>query len=319
MREELEIDMTKAAVYNKPFPSSSNGECSAYIKDKSGKSYKLKFQCDKSKEIAPDWNGDLMWDQVDLLRSNPALLGIEEIDEAEQIYVDGLGGPDAEERRRRGEDDSKDSRFSNMQMASQDPKSQLSNWNVFEKWKEGYWRREYPSYSPRNDTSKKYPPTESPVGEPGKWKPMTWRQEFPDFAPKTNESKPKDVEKKFSQKQQEQTIDPSQKESKMAVPASEVHHYDADLEEYGQKHFYKHQYPGLGPNSETAKAEEVSHYNGLYQCEDQAIPRKPKNVPMKFKYKIGQKKTYDNQWKLFVESPTRLYRDFLVADLSVKK
>lgn len=307
----IELDLTKAA-YNKPFPN-TNGECSAYIKSKEGKSYKIRFNCSRSKEISQDWNGELMWDQVDLLRSNPALLGIEEV-EAEQIYVDGLGGPDAEERRRSTEDDSRDARFLHMQMASLDPKNQLSNWNTFDKWKEQYWKREYPSYSPKTDTSKKYPPTESPVGQPGKWKPMVWRQEFPDFAPKTNDSKPKNVEESFKEKNKEQSADPKGQNGKMTVPMAKVesNHY-VDFKDYAEKGFYQQIYPGLGPNSETAKAEEVTHYDGLYQQEDQAIPHRPKNVPMKFKYKIGQRKTYNDQWKLFVQAPTRLYRDFLVA------
>jgi hypothetical protein len=240
-----------------------------------------------------------------------------EIDEAEQIYVDGLGGPDPEERMRRGEDDSKDSRFQNMQMASLDPKSQLSNWNTFDKWKEQYWKREYPAYSPKTDTSKKYPPTESPVGTPGKWKPMVWRQEFPDYAPKTTESVPKNVDQEFSKKNKEQSIQsPKEPDGRMKVPmaSSTPVHYEFDLEKYAEKDFYKQQYPGLGPNSKTAKADEVTHYNGLYQDEYQGTPQQPINIPKKFKYKIGEKKTYDNQWKLLTSAPMQLYKEFLVAE-----
>ena len=311
----IEIDIIQSSVYNRTFKSEKAGNCFAYVKHRGGKSYKLTYDCAKESEISQDWNGELMWDQVDLLRSNPALLGFEEIDEAEQIYVDGLGGPDAEERLRRGEDDSRDSRFQNMQMASLDPKSQLSNWNVFDKSKEGYWKREYPAYSPRTDTSKKYPPTESPVGTPGKWKPLVWRQELPDYAPKTNESTPKNVLTEFSKKDKEQSIqNPKEPDGRMKVPmAKEISHYELDLNQYAEKDFYRHEYPGLGPNSKTAKADEVTHYNGLYQEEFQAIPQSPVNVPKKFKYKIGQRKTYDNQWKLLIEAPTRLFKEFQVA------
>lgn len=312
MRSDLEIDITKATIYNKPFPSSKDGDCSAYIKAKDGKSYKLKFKCARSKEISQDWNGDLLWDQVDLIRSNPAILGVEEVNEAEQIYVDGLGSVN-----RRGDEigneDSKDHRFLDCQMGDLDPKHQLSNWKTFDKYKTEYWKREYPSYSPETDTSKKYPPSQSPVGEPGKWKPLAWRQELPDYAPKTLESKPKDVDKKFSKKSAEQSADPKGENNKMAVPASQVSHYELDLKKYGEKGFYDQEYPGLVPSPDFSKAEYITHYEGLYQQEEHAIPRKPKNVPIKFKYKIGMKKSYNDQWKLFVQSPMRLYKDFQVA------
>jgi hypothetical protein len=320
----IEINLTRAA-YNRPFPVSEK-DCSAYIKAKDGKSYKLTFECSRSKEISEDWNGEIMWDQVDLLRSNPALLAFEEVD-AEQIYVDGLGSPNLppsnqreatpEERLRRGEDDSRDARFLNMQVASLDPKHQLNNWNTFDKWKEKYWQREYPNYSPTNDTSRKYPPTESPVGTPGKWQPMVWRQEFPNFAPKTNESVPKNVEKSFTDKNKEQSIQsPKEPDGRMKVPMASKEmptHYELDLDEYAKHGFYDQNYPGLGPNSKTAKAEQPTHYDGVYQ--DEPWQQKPAEKVSK-KYKIGIKKTKDNQYQyhVLIEAPFKLYKNFMVAE-----
>jgi hypothetical protein len=142
-----------------------------------------------------------------------------------------------------------------------------------------------------------------------KWRSLDWVKEFPGMAPKTTESKPKNVEKKFAEKQKEQSVQTPQKPGGgMPVATAEPEHY-VDLTKYGNSDFYIDEYPGLGG---FAKAEEITHYDGLYQ--DEATKQtKPKNVPKKFKYKLGERKNYTNQYRVLIEAPMKLYKDFMVA------
>ena len=249
--KEISIDITKAFVYNKSLPATS-GNCFAYVKANNGKTFKMSFDCAKSKETAQYWNGgDIMWDMVDLIRANPAIIAMDEVN-AEQIYVDGIGGPDAAPK-------DNDDRFLNQQMGSK--------------------THEFPAYE-KDDSQFKN------SNKPGKvWEPLSWVKEFPGFAPdEKSVAKPisrEELLKNFSQKQKEQTQDPHKQQGKMPVPAigqQPIQHYDMDLNRYGDRQFYQQEYPGLGPNS-VATAEEITHYDGLYQHDDQIDPKKPKKLP----------------------------------------
>ena len=282
---EISLDITKAVVYNKSLPC--EGGCHAYVKANNGKSLRIKFDCSKSNDVAQYWNGgDIMWDQVDLIRSNPSILAVEEVD-AEQIYVDGLGSVN-HRGDEKGREDGNDHRFLDCQMGEKKT-------------------HEYPAYTPK--------PESKNSNKPGKvWGPLKLEMEFPNFAPPASEKKLKNSEKELKKKQGEQTEDPS-KGGKMAVPASSepIQHYDSDLNHYGDKSFYQQQYPGLGPNSKTAKADEVTHYNGLYQHDDQTDRKSPPKLAKKFKYKLSKRKEYNDQYKVLIEAPMKLYKDFMVA------
>ena len=177
LMKEISLDITKAVVYNKSLPASKGG-CFAYVKASNGKTFKMSFDCAKSKETAQYWNGgDIMWDQVDLIRANPAILAMEETG-AEDGYVDGIGGPDAAPK------DNED-RFQNQQMGSK--------------------THEYPAYQ-KNDSQFKN------SNQKGKtWEPLSWVKEFPGFTPKDQPPKMitrEELVKNFSVKQAQQTADP---------------------------------------------------------------------------------------------------------------
>lgn len=285
--KEISIDISKAVVYNKAL-SNSEGGCFSYVKASNGKTFKMSYDCAKSKEAAQYWDGgQIMWDMVDLIRSNPAIIAMEEVNADEQMYVDGLGGPDAAPK------DNED-RFLNQQMGKALP------------------THEYPAFK-KDDSQFKNSNKSGKV-----WEPLSWVKEFPGYAPEEKSvAKPikrEELLKNFSQKQKEQTQDPHKQQGKMPVPAlgEPIQHYDTDLNHYGDKQFYQQQYPGLGPNS-VATAEEITHYDGLYQHDTQIDPVKPKKLGKKFKYNLSKRSEYNNQYKVLIEAPMKLYKNFMVA------